>query len=439
MPLELTNKLIESRQARIAVIGLGYVGLPVAALFAEKGFNVMGVEVREDRVKMINSGKSPIEGDEPSLDDLLSRVVGGKKLTATNNYNDLVDRDVILIDVETPVDENHIPRYFALTSACQSLAGVIKKGAMVIIESTIAPGTMQKTILPIFEDNGLILNRDYYLGNCPERVMPGKLLTNLRSMSRVCGGSSADTSSAMVTLYRSIVEADLDASDWATAELVKTVENSYRDVQIAFANEVALICEKAGADVYRVRELVNKSPFRQMHLPGAGVGGHCIPKDPWLLASSVNESDITLKLIPSARAVNDGMPIHMVGLVRAALESHGKTIGSSRVLVLGYSYLENSDDTRNSPSTALVGGLDALGCEVVIHDPYVEEYKGDVFEKVSGCDAVVLMVRHNEYLNLNLKKLAEKMRISILVDGRRVFEPSIARSMGFDYSGVGLG
>lgn len=439
MPLDLLNKLIESREARIAVIGLGYVGLPVAALFAEKGYNVMGVEIREDRVKMINSGKSPIEGDEPGLDDLLSRVVGGKKLTATNNYHDLIDRDVILIDVETPVDENHIPRYSALTSACQSLAGVIKKGAMVVIESTIAPGTMQKTILPIFEKNGLVLNQDYYLGNCPERVMPGKLLTNLRSMSRVCGGSSADTSSAMVTLYRCIVEADLDSTDWATAELVKTVENSYRDVQIAFANEVALICEKTGADVYRVRELVNKSPFRQMHLPGAGVGGHCIPKDPWLLASSVKDTDIPLKLIPSARAVNDGMPIHMVGLVRAALEKHGKTMHRSRVLVLGYAYLENSDDTRNSPSAALVGGLDALGCEVVIHDPFVEEYKGDVFEKAGGCDAIVLMVRHNDYLSLNLKKLADNMRTAILVDGRRAFEPAIARSMGFDYSGVGLG
>ena len=439
MSLSNLESLISTKKARLAVIGLGYVGLPVAAIFAEKGFDVLGVEIRTDRIEMINAGKSPIEGDEPGLKELLNRVVGGKKLRATANYEDLRDRDVILIDVETPVDETHIPRYEALKSACRKLAPVLKNGALVIIESTIAPGTMSGTVLPLLQEKGLKLNQDFYLGNCPERVMPGKLLANLRLMSRVCGGNSPDTAKAMISLYRTIVEADLDPTDWATAELVKTVENTYRDVQIAFANEVALICEQAGADVLRVRELVNKSPFRQMHLPGAGVGGHCIPKDPWLLAYGVQNSDIPLQLIPAARAVNDGMPRHMVGLVEKALSRQNKKIDQSKILVLGYAYLENSDDTRNSPSAVLVGGLDALGAEVVIHDPFVEEFKGDLLAKAAGCDAVIIMVRHEEYLHLDLAELKAKLSTPILVDGRRIFDPEKAGDIGFEYTGVGFG
>jgi UDP-N-acetyl-D-mannosaminuronic acid dehydrogenase len=439
MTLSNLEALIKTKKARLAVIGLGYVGLPVAAMFAEKGFDVLGMEIRSDRVKMINSGKSPIEGDEPGLEELLTRVVGGKHLRASDDYEDLRDRDVILIDVETPVDETHIPRYEALKSACRNLSSVLKKGALVIIESTIAPGTMVNTVLPNVEEKGLKLNQDFFLGNCPERVMPGKLLANLKLMSRVCGGNSPDTAETMISLYRTIVEAELDPTDWATAELVKTVENSYRDVQIAFANEVALICEQAGADVFRVRELVNKSPFRQMHIPGAGVGGHCIPKDPWLLAYGVQNSEVPLRLIPAARAVNDWMPRHMVGLVEKALIRQKTKISQSKILVLGFAYLENSDDTRNSPSSSLVGGLDALGAEVVIHDPYVDEYKGDLLDKAAGCDAAVIMVRHDAYLNLDLDTLKSALKTPILVDGRRVIEPKTAREAGFDYSGVGFG
>jgi UDP-N-acetyl-D-mannosaminuronic acid dehydrogenase len=433
------ERLIADKKARLAVIGLGYVGLPVAAMFAEKGFDVLGMEIREERVKMINSGKSPIEGDEPGLEELLNKMVGGKKMRASTNYEDLRDRDIILIDVETPVDETHTPRYAALKSACTNLSTVLKKGALVIIESTIAPGTMKGTVLPLLEKNGLKLGSDFLLGNCPERVMPGKLLSNLKIMSRVCGGDSPETAAVLVSLYRNIVESDLDTADWATAELVKTVENTYRDVQIAFANEVALICEQAGADVFRVRELVNKSPNRSMHIPGAGVGGHCIPKDPWLLAYGIEGSDVPLRLIPAARAINDQMPLHMVKMLEKALERHNKKVNQSKVLVLGFAYLENSDDTRNSPSATLIGGLDALGAEVVIHDPYVAEYSGDVLDKAKGCDAVIVMVRHDAYLKIDPAALKAKLTTRVLIDGRRVFDAAKVRPLGFDFSAIGLG
>ena len=435
---ELHSK-IETRKAKLAVIGLGYVGLPVAGMFAEAGFDVLGIEIRPERVEKINAGKSPIEGEEPGLAELMARVAKTGKLHATSDYAELRQQDVILIDVETPVDETHVPRYEALRAALTSLAPVLQPGALVIIESTIAPGTMQNVVLPLLEKgSGRKVNEGFYLGNCPERVMPGKLLVNLRTLSRVVGGGSTETAETMCALYRYVVQADLDPADWITAELVKTVENAYRDVQIAFANEVALICEELGGNVWKVRELVNKSPYRQMHLPGAGVGGHCIPKDPWLLAYGVQGKAVPLRIIPSARAVNDGMPAHIVDLVQRALTKAGRSIAGSRILVLGYAYLENSDDTRNSPSEVLVDNLKQMGAEVVVHDPWVAEFNTDLWQKAQNSDAAVLMTAHSVYKTLDLAVLKQALRTPILVDGRHVVDETNARAAGLDYYCVGV-
>jgi UDP-N-acetyl-D-mannosaminuronic acid dehydrogenase len=440
MSIENLVSKIDDQTARLAVIGLGYVGLPVAAMFARAGFDVLGVEIRQDRVEMINAGRNPIEGNEPGLDELIEETVKNGKLHATGEYADLKDRDVILIDVETPVNDEHLPEYEALRSVLAKLGPVLRKDALVVVESTIAPGTMRDLVKPQLEkSSGKKVNADFFLGNCPERVMPGKLLANLQTLSRVAGGGSPETCKAMITLYRNIVQADLDASDWITAELVKTVENAYRDVQIAFANEVALICEATGGNVWRVRELVNKSPNRQMHLPGAGVGGHCIPKDPWLLISTIKKDELPIRLIPSARAVNDQMPMHMFELVQKGLKMAGKSVAQARVLVLGYTYLENSDDTRNTPSAILVKALEAAGADVKIHDPFLEEYEGSVEQMAKGCDAMVLMTAHDQYRGLNFASLKTSMASAVLIDGRNLFSDSSARAAGFIYLRIGEG
>ena len=436
---QLKNK-INNKEARIAIIGLGYVGLPVACEFARVGFDVIGIDIQAERVKQINKGINPIEGEEPGLAELLNDVISMGKLHASTNYKNLQDRDIVLIAVETPVDDNNTPRYKALRSAISSLGEVIKEGTLVIIESTIAPGTMKNIVLPILSDSsGKTLNHGFYLGNCPERVMPGKLLYNLRNISRVVGGMTPETAETMVALYSQVVNADLDPIDCVTAELVKTVENTYRDVQIAFANEVALICEAVGGDVWKVRDLVNKTPFRQMHLPGAGVGGHCIPKDPWLLAYGVNSKDVELRLIPAARAVNNSMPLHIARLLKDALATKHKTIEKSRILVMGYAYLEDSDDTRNSPSESLISHLRELGAIIKIHDPYILENQGDFYQMAHECDAIVFMVRHKDYLDLDLVALANSMSSPIIIDGRRVFDSTCFESNGFIFRQIGLG
>ena len=434
MPLFDLRKKIENRSAKLAVIGLGYVGLPVAALFAKKGFRVVGVDIKQDRVDLINSGISPIEGKEPGLAELISEVVESGTFHATTDYKELSDADVVLIDVETPVNADHIPEYQALRSAVKSLSSILKNGALVIVESTVMPGTISNVILPIIEEEtGMVCNKDFYLGNCPERVMPGKLLHNLRKMSRVAGGGTRETAKLMADLYSIVVEADVDIADWITAEIVKTAENTYRDVQIAFANEVALICEALGADVWRVRKLVRKSPGREMLLPGAGVGGHCIPKDPWLLASSVRESDVPVRLIPAAREINSGMPDHVFNLLKNRMEDLNK----KRILILGYAYLSDSDDARNSPSEELVKLIKNTGAIIVIHDPFIKKYSGDMIEKAENCDAVVLMTAHSEYESIDLKQLKRVMQTPFIIDGRNILDRKHVINAGFELVRLG--
>jgi UDP-N-acetyl-D-mannosaminuronic acid dehydrogenase len=406
---------------------------------------VVGIERNLERVHRINQGISPIEGHEPGLAGLLQEVVGAGRLRASADYQAVRECEIILIDVETPVEfseENgtFVPHYAALRSALHSLGAVLQPGTLVIIESTIAPGTMLQLVEPLLsERSGWVSGQDFYLANCPERVMPGKLLANLRSMNRVVGGMTEEIAGTAAAFYRHIVTADLDEVDCITAELVKTIENAYRDVQIAFANEVALICEAAGGDVWKVRPLVNKSPFRQMHLPGAGVGGHCIPKDPWLLAYSAGAGDppAPVRLILAARQVNEAMPLHMADLTIQALAEHGIAIGQAGVLVMGYAYLEDSDDARNSPSASLVERLQSLGAQTIVHDPYIPAYQGSVLELARGCAAAVLMVRHQAYLELDLQALKAALRRPILIDGRQAFDGPALQATGWTYRAVG--
>ena len=366
--------------------------------------------------------------------ELIAEVATSGGLKAGTDYDLLKDRDIVLIDVETPVNDAHIPEYYALKEALKSLGTVMKPGVLVIVESTIMPGTMKKIVLPLLEEHSRRKCGDgFYLGNCPERVMPGKLIRNLRKMSRVVGGDSLATAGVMKELYLQVVEAEVDEAEWITAELVKTVENTYRDVQIAFANEVALICEALGADVWRVRELVRKSPGREMLLPGAGVGGHCIPKDPWLLASAVRGMDVDLRLIPAARAVNSEMPRHIMKLLKDRLGD----LKDKKILVLGYAYLEDSDDTRDSPSDYLMRFFEDEGVDVAGHDPFVAQFSGDLYTLAKDCHAAVLMTAHTKYKTLDFKRLKTQMARPLLVDGRNLWDKNALKAAGFELVRLG--
>jgi len=432
------HHLVAEKTAPAVVVGLGYVGLPVACMLARVGFPVTGVDIDPQKVARINAGALPLGGREPGMAELLADVVASGRLRASSDYTACQAARVVLISVETPVETtDRRPAYRALRRACEEVGRAVRPGTLVIVESTIAPGTMATVVQPLLERaSGLRVGQELFLGHCPERVMAGRLLANLEQCARAVGGMDAPTAELAVALYRHIVRGDLDATDCLTAELVKTAENAYRDVQIAFANEVALLCENVGADVYRVRELVNKSPQRNMHMPGAGVGGHCISKDPWLLIHGTAGPN-PARLMPVARAINDGMPLHVAGLVRDGLAEAGREVSAARVAVLGYAFREDSDDTRNTPSEPLATRLREWGAEVVIHDPYVAPYAVDWESCVAGADCVVLMVRHSAYSAIALERLAERMRTQVLVDGRGMFDKATARRVGFVYKGVG--
>lgn len=452
-------------ETHVVVIGMGYVGIPCAALFADvPGFRVTGVQRRSLRsgwkIDALNAGECPFLGDEPGLAELIRRVALDKRtFRVTDDISVCRDADVTLIDVQTPVDGDKVPRYESLLEASAGVGRHMREGSLVVVESTVAPGTTQHVVQPILErESGMKAGRDFWLAFSYERVMPGKLLEYLVNFPRVVGGIDEESTRRAVEFYRHVVKKDITPTDCLTAEVAKTVENTYRDVNIAFANEMALVCESLGVDVFEVRNLVNARPDRHMHVPGAGVGGHCLPKDPWLLNHGANcygYRVVKSELLAVARRINDSMPMHMAELVKEALTQAGRSVAGARVAVLGLAYLENSDDTRNSPAVPLIKVLSALGADIVAHDPYVrrEEYEAldlgsmqtdgrvsytqDLSAALKGADCAVIVTKHQDYLGGRLLEAAQSMRSPIVVDGRGCIDPGICSENGVIYWGLG--
>lgn len=329
----------------------------------------------------------------------------------------------------------------------------MRPGTLVIIESTVAPGTTQHIAQPILESEsglhaGFAGDDSFGLAFSYERVMPGKLLEFITDYPRVVGGIDAETTRRAVAFYANIVRAEITPTDVLTAEISKVVENAYRDVNIAFANEVALACERMGVNVFEVRELINARPDRHMHIPGAGVGGHCLPKDSWLLQygletfgrSVCDGEDGHLRIIPLAREINDRMPRHMAALLRSSLAEIGRPVSGARVAMLGVSYLENADDTRNTPAAPLAKALLEQGAQVVAHDPYVRQadwlralqgigdvpLTSDLDAALQGADCAVIVTRHREYGAMDLARAKALMRSPLVVDGRHVLDGEAA-------------
>lgn len=432
----------------IAICGLGYVGLPVALLFAKAGFEVIGVDVNEEKVQKINDGKITIEGKEPGLKELTKEIHLKGNFNASSDPTDFKNADVILVAVETPVeDDTHEPAYAAMISALKNIGQNMKKGVLVIVESTIAPQTMEKIVRPLLEqESGLSVNKGFLLANCPERLMPGRLLENIQNYNRVIGGYNKKASVRAKELYKNIVHGELEETDCLTAEIVKAGENAYRDVQIAFANELALLCEALGANVWEARRLINEcrrrgetktDALRHVHLPGAGVGGHCIPKDSWLLVYGAKDL-LSPKIIPLARKINNFMPYHMYDLLCSALNTAGKKIENSKIAVLGFAYTKNSDDTRNTPTVPFLEKLETTGAEIVVQDPFIKKYNVPLNEVLKDAQAIVIMVSHDQYKKINLKALKKLMaRKPIIIDGRNCLDKEKAKKAGFIYKGVG--
>jgi len=444
----------------MVVIGMGYVGIPAAALFANvPDIHVTGLQRRSKRsgwkLDVLNSGKCPIGGDEPILPELLEKVVKEGKFEASDDFSKISKADYILIDVQTPTEADHMPKYESLREVSTTVGKYMKKGSLVVIESTVAPGTTDNIAKPILErESGMKAGTDFYLAFAYERVMVGRLINNITNYPRIVGGINRESTVIAAELYRKITKAEVYETDALTSEVSKVVENTYRDVNIAFANEVALICESMGISVYDVRKFVNTLPknsnaYRNMHLPGVGVGGHCLPKDPWLLKYGLDKYggfEYEPTVITHSRVLNDYMPIHTARLMKDALEEAGVNMDVAKVALLGYAFLENSDDTRNTPSLAFYKYIHKDVKEIRVHDPYVRDEEAevdgikldrDIAETVKDADAVVISTAHKEYFSIDIDELAKLVRTPVIIDGRNVFDADKVREKGFIYRGIG--
>jgi UDP-N-acetyl-D-glucosamine dehydrogenase len=401
----------------IGIVGLGYVGLPLGVAFAEAGHSVVGLDVATARVEMVNRGESFIE----DISSERLRALAGQ-FSATTRYADLAHSDVVIVAVPTPLTPNREPDLGPLIGSARSLAGVLQKGQLVVLESTTYPGTTRDTFVPLLEESGLAAGTDFNVAFSPERVDPGRTDYTLRNTPKVLGGLTPACHERAVELYREVCDHIVEVSGPEPAELSKLLENVFRSVNIALVNELAMLCDRMGIDVWEVVEAAATKPYGFMRFdPGPGMGGHCLPVDPFYLAWRAREFDMQTEFIELAGEVNQSMPYYCVERIARALNGHAKAIRGSRIMVFGVSYKAGVGDLRESPALKIMKILRDLGGDVAYHDDHVAELpqfdlRSEPFESaLEGVDASVIVTAHP---GVDLTTLVE--RSPLVVDFRGV-------------------
>jgi len=424
----------------LAIFGLGHMGLPTAALLAQSGLQVVGVDINQQTVENVNSGISPIM--EPGLDEIVRETVQNGQFSATCDMLGAVRKSkLIMIIVPTPVDKNKKSDLSAVESASKSIAQGLKKGDLVIIESTVPPGTCDNLIIPLLEKSGLRVGEDFGVAYTPERALPNNTLYEMTHNARVIGGINSESIKMASSLYQRITKGKIIlVKDLVTAEIVKLMENTYRDTNIALANELAMVCEALGVDAIEAIEAANHHPRVNIHTPGPGVGGHCLSIDPYFIVETAREKGVETPLIRTSRQVNESMPIHVDKIIKKALKETGKTIQGSEVGILGVAYKANVADARETPAKPLIEQLIVEGATVHAHDPYVFDqvisswgaYPADM-KRVLACDCVVLVTDHQIYKDLKPSMIKNRL----LICTRPFLNPEEFLNGGVTFKGVG--
>ena len=406
-PRSAANRLldrIEHRKAKLGVIGLGYVGLPLAVEFGHAGYSVHGFDIDTKRVSELARGKSYIQ-DVPSSD--IRSLVKAGRFTPTTNFEVLRELDAVNVCVPTPLSKQKDPDVSYIVAASREVARYLHKGMLVILESTTYPGTTEELILPMLERDGMKVGRDFFLAFSPERVDPGNGRFNTRNIPKVVGGVTPTCTEVAVALYRQRLDHVVPVSSTQVAEMVKLLENTFRSVNIGMVNEMALLCGRLGIDVWEVIEAAATKPFGFMPFyPGPGLGGHCIPIDPFYLSWKARASGFEARFIELAGHINGHMPEHVVDLVAKSLNTHGQAVRGSRILVLGVAYKADIDDTRESPSLDIMQTLKDRGAHIAYSDPFVPhlDFSGSRLKSVpitpatlKRYDCVVIATAHAEF------------------------------------------
>ena len=393
---------IERRTARVGIIGLGYVGLPLAVEFARAGFRVVGYDVSERVVKLLNDGRSHI-ADVPA--SAVAALLKEGRFEATTDASGLGEVDAMSIAVPTPLAKTRDPDMSYVLSAVESVARSARPGQVIVLESTTYPGTTREMLQPAMESRGLVVGRDVFLAFSPERVDPGNARWNTHNTPKVVGGITADCTDVAVALYGACIERVVPVSSPEAAELTKLLENTFRAVNIAMVNEMAIVCDKLGVNVWEVIDAAATKPFGFMRFtPGPGIGGHCIPLDPHYLAWKMRTLNYKTRFIDLASEINSEMPSYVVEKIASALNDERKAVNGSRIIVLGVAYKADIDDVRESPALDIMRLLEALGADVAYHDPYVPTFQEDgvrhesvalTDDELKGSDAVVIVTNHS--------------------------------------------
>lgn len=390
MKKELLEK-IKNKEITVGVVGLGYVGLPLAVEKAKAGFKTIGFDVQKSKVDMVNEGHNYI-GDV--VDDDLKKIVKMGMLQATSDFSFVKNVDFIAICVPTPLDKHQQPDISYVRSSAEAIAKHLKKGTMVVLESTTYPGTTEELLKPILESSGLKCGEDFYLGFSPERVDPGNKQFKTKNTPKVVGAIGDDAREVIASMYRAVLEGDVyEVSSPAVAEMEKILENTYRNINIGLANEMAILCNKMGIDYWEVVDAAKTKPYGfQAFYPGPGLGGHCIPLDPYYLSWKAREYGFHTSMIESSMMVNDRMPEYCVERSMAILNRHKKALNGSKVLVLGVAYKNDIDDYRESPAIRVIDELKKAGADVDFYDPWIAEYKdkGEIHRGIEGIDEKII-------------------------------------------------
>jgi len=405
---------LQKKTAVLGVIGLGYVGLPLAVEKARAGYKVIGIDIQQHKVDKVNAGINYI-GDV--LDEALSAIVGQGLLTATTDFDALNEVDAISIAVPTPLDKYKQPDLSYVVATSKEVAKRLHSGMLVVLESTTYPGTTEEILLPLFEATGLQCGRDYFLAFSPERVDPGNKFYKTKNTPKVVGGVTPACTTIAATLYRNVLEGDVfEASSPKVAEMEKIFENTFRNINIALANEMALLCRRMGIDVWEVIAAASTKPYGFMPFyPGPGVGGHCIPIDPFYLTWKAREYEMHTKLIETASQINDYMPEYVVERITEALNERGMAVKGAHILLLGVAYKRDIDDWRESPALRIMHTLEKKGALVEYHDEHVPTLQWDLGTKCSISDpewqAYDLVMIHTDHSSLDYGLVAQQSRL----------------------------
>lgn len=390
MKKQLLEK-IKDKDITVGVVGLGYVGLPLAVEKAKAGFKTIGFDVQNSKVDLVNTGNNYI-GDV--VDDDLKQIVESGMLKATSDFSFVKDVDFIAICVPTPLDSHQQPDISYVKSSAEEIAKYITKGTMVVLESTTYPGTTEELLRPILESSGLKCGEDFYLGFSPERVDPGNKQFKTKNTPKVVGAIGNDAREVIAAMYREVLEGDVyEVSSPAVAEMEKILENTYRNINIGLANEMAILCNRMGIDYWEVVDAAKTKPYGfQAFYPGPGLGGHCIPLDPYYLSWKAREYGFHTSMIESSMMVNDKMPEYCVERAMTILNRHKKALNGSKVLVLGVAYKNDIDDYRESPAIRVIEKLKEAGADTDFFDPWIVEYKdkGQIFKGINGINEDVI-------------------------------------------------